>query len=116
MADTPSSSTTASDLQLPPMQQLQEEVAVADRAFLLDWCVNILGLISAGLILWGRHWSFLILGAITVMMLLIRLIWKIRSFFNRETLRRGNLKRPKGTPEGRKLSKGPIDRWPGDDL
>lgn len=103
-------------VQLPPPQSLQKEAEVNDRAFLLDWCANILGLVSAGLILWGRHWSFLVLGAIAVMMLLIRLIWKIRSFFNRETLRRGNLKRPKGTPQGRKLSKGPIDRWSGDDL
>lgn len=101
---------------LPPPQPLPQETEPGDRAFLLDWCVNILGLVSAGLILWGQHWLFLVLGAIAVMMLLIRLIWKIRSFFNRETLRRGNLKRPQGTPQGRKLSKGPIDRWPGDDL
>jgi hypothetical protein len=111
-----SGSPVLSAVQLPPPQPLQEEAEVSDRAFLLDWCVNILGLVSAALILWGQHWSFLVLGAIAVMMLLIRLIWKIRSFFNRETLRRGNLKRPKGTPQGRKLSKGPIDRWPGDDL
>jgi hypothetical protein len=103
-------------VQLPPAQGLSQEAEWDDRAFLLDWCVNILGLVSAGLVLWGRHWLFLVLGAIAVMMLLIRLIWKIRSFFNRETLQRGNLKRPQGTPQGRKLSKGPIDRWPGDDL
>jgi hypothetical protein len=115
MADRPGASAIPGG-PLPPPQPLQQEPEPDNRAFLFDWCVNILGLISAGLILWGQHWFFLVLGAIAVMMLLIRLIWKIRSFFNRETLRRGNLNRPKGTPQGRRLSKGPIDRWPGDDL
>jgi hypothetical protein len=87
----------------------QKDAEIGNRSFLLDGCVNLLGLISAGPITWGRHWSFPVLGGIVVMVLLIRLIWKIRRIFNREPLRPGSLIRPRGTPEGRKISNGALE-------
>jgi uncharacterized membrane protein len=101
---------------VPPAQSLPPSTKEDDWGFLFDWGLNILCLLIAGLLLWKRHWILWVLGGLAVMMLLIRLIWKIRSMFSREKLRRGNLKRPKGTPSGRKLSKGPIDDWPGHGL
>lgn len=97
------------DLSLPPAQPIQPGAEEDERGFLFDWCLNTLSLVIAALLLWRPHWILWVLGALAVMMLLIRLIGKIRRFLRREPLRHGNLRRPKGTPTGRRLSKDPVD-------